>query len=76
MSHDPMRKSDYEVDLPKYVGMTLADAKKQIKEDKHTHTVVWRDGKWSNEIRIAVLRPNEVNLVVEDGKVKRAYRIR
>jgi hypothetical protein len=72
---DPLKASPYETDRPEFVGVGLKTAKKQIRAAKLDPYVIWTDGEWDPAVRVSILRPNEVNLVVKDGVVQRAYQI-
>ena len=72
---DPLKASPYETNRAEFVGLTLKTAKKQIRAAKLDPCVVWVDGKWDSTPIISILCPNEVNLVVKDGVVQRAYQV-
>ena len=72
---DPMKASSYETDRPEFVGLPLKTAKEKIRAAKLDPYVVWTNGKWNETIRTSQLRPKEVQLVVKDGVVQRAYQI-
>lgn len=72
---DPMKASSYETECPEFTGLALKSAKEKIKAAKLDPYVVWTNGGWNETIRTSELRPKEVQLVVQDGVVQRAYQI-
>jgi len=72
---NPMQPSGFETERPEFVGLSLKEVENRLQKLNLEPYIVWKDGKWNDEIRTSILRPEEVNLVVEKNLVKRAYQI-
>lgn len=65
----------WETKTPEFIGLKLEDAISHIWKAGLEHYIINVDGNWNEQIRTSQLRPKEVNLMVENGIVTKAYRI-